>query len=266
MGYQKQLIVLKETAEGFSVNGKSLSGIVRAETENGVSFIYLSLINFASVKEGEFFLSILDDEGVLSFPLGKSPFSAAYQCKRPLKTDGGVAAGIFFVNKDVVAVAFDTVNKSVSLPLFKEKVYENLKEPVKKEEYDDELIATENYFDKESFNARPKEPYYLKVKKDLDDLFTKYPKEEKLEKAVQGSSWVKIFYNEEKYYTVGLVREGGKPKYICYGIPAKYSVAPPKELDGFCSFLPLSLFDLKGDGYWMIYQDAETGDCVKLNG
>ena len=62
---------------------------------------------------------------------------------------------------------------------------------------------------------------------------------------------------------VGLVKEGGKEKYICYGVPAVYSKEPPKELKGFCSFIPLSVFDMKGDGYWMMFQDAVTGECIK---
>ena len=72
-------------------------------------------------------------------------------------------------------------------------------------------------------------------------------------------------YAEGKYYTVGLIRLDGLPRYICYGVPGKYSLHPPNELAGYCSFLPLSLFDLKGDGYWMLYQDADTGDAVKMN-
>ena len=46
-------------------------------------------------------------------------------------------------------------------------------------------------------------------------------------------------------------------------MPSVYSETPPKELDGYCSFIPLSVFDMKGDGFWMMFQDAVTGECIK---
>ena len=27
---------------------------------------------------------------------------------------------------------------------------------------------------------------------------------------------------------------------------------------------PISVFDLSGKGYWMMFQDAETGECIKI--
>ena len=70
---------------------------------------------------------------------------------------------------------------------------------------------------------------------------------------------------EIEYYTVGLIYDQKKPAYICYGVPGKYSKEPPKELKGYCSYLPLSLFDLGGDGYWMMYQNADSGECVHID-
>ena len=105
-------------------------------------------------------------------------------------------------------------------------------------------------------------PYYLKVKNELDGLFDKYPKETELEKVIDGSRFAKVYYADEKYYVVGVIKENGKEKYICYGVPSKYRPTPPKELAGYCCFVPLSIFNLKGDGYFMMFQDAYTGKCV----
>lgn len=106
-------------------------------------------------------------------------------------------------------------------------------------------------------------PYYLTVKKDLEKLLFSFEKEESLEKIFFESTFVKINYSEEKYYVVGVIYEDGREKYICYGVPSKYSKTPPKELEGFCSFIPSSIFNVKGDGYFMMFQDAITGACVK---
>ena len=182
------------------------------------------------------------------------------------------------------------------------------------EPYNDEVVVTENYFDKDfsleknlsiikrwdlnydstkndepccecqektiengkEFNGvqnetpifngekhNDKTPYFLTVKKDLEDLFFKFEKEENLERIIFNSKFVKINYSENKYYVVGVIYEQGVEKYICYGVPSPYSETPPKELDGFCSFIPLSIFAVKGDGYFMMFQDAITGECVK---
>ena len=74
---------------------------------------------------------------------------------------------------------------------------------------------------------------------------------------------MKINYSQSGYYVVGVINENKTPKYICYGVPAVYSKTPPKELDGFCTFIPLSIFSLDGDGFWMMFQDAVTGECIK---
>ena len=112
------------------------------------------------------------------------------------------------------------------------------------------------------FNS-PNTNYYQSARQEIEQILEKFPTEETLEKNLPESRFVKVNYSENKYYVVGVIKDKGKEKYVCYGIPAKYSIEPPKELKGFCSFIPLSIFDLTGDGYWMMFQDAITGECVK---
>lgn len=182
------------------------------------------------------------------------------------------------------------------------------------EEYDDEVVATENYFennddfaeklkkikefdndgfedalhdcgnkkenesgekafeslaDEESFGGSEEysesNPYFRKVKNELENLFDSFPKEQSLERSIPKSRWARVSFSADKYYVVGVVSENGKEKYVCYGIPSEYKSNPPKELDGFCSFVPSSVFDMCGKGYYMMFQDAVTGECVKLN-
>lgn len=102
------------------------------------------------------------------------------------------------------------------------------------------------------------------MKKELDALFEAHPKEEELEKSIPLSKWVRVTFARNKYYTVGVICDEKRPKYICYGVPADSRGEPPQALKGYCSYLPLSLFDVNGKGYWMMYQDAETGECVKI--
>lgn len=122
----------------------------------------------------------------------------------------------------------------------------------------------ENLFKLENVLHARKPEYYESVKDDILDLFEKFPAEENLQKAVDDSKWVKIEFSPDKYYTVGLIYQLGVPKYICYGVPSENKTEPPTALKGYCSYLPLSLFDLRGKGYWMMYQDADTGRCVHI--
>ena len=123
-------------------------------------------------------------------------------------------------------------------------------------------ICAENEKDTVKCEEIPLPRHFDTVKAELDEIFFKFPKEESLSRYFKDSRWAKIYYSSEKYYVVGVVFEEGQEKYICYGVPANYSKTPPKELDGFCSFIPLSVFDMFGAGYWIMFQDAKTGKCV----
>ena len=119
--------------------------------------------------------------------------------------------------------------------------------------------------------SEPKKPpakqpprYYAKVQGDLRALFEQYPPEEELAACIPYSRWAKIAFARGKHYAVGVISDEGRPQYICYGVPAERLSEPPKALRGFCSFMPLSVFDLHGKGYWMMFQDADTGERIQI--
>ncbi|MBQ7235990.1 MAG: hypothetical protein IJX03_02395, partial [Clostridia bacterium] len=118
-----------------------------------------------------------------------------------------------------------------------------------------------NFDNGEDYSAE--QPYHLTVREELNGIFNKFPNEVGLENIFHDSRFARINYSDDKFYVVGLIKESGKEKYICYGVPGVYAPEPPKELRGYCSFIPLSIFDLSGDGYWMMFQDAVTGNCIK---
>lgn len=105
------------------------------------------------------------------------------------------------------------------------------------------------------------------ISKQINLLFESYPEETTLEEIIPNSKWVKVdFNNENKFYVVGLIyKENGEVEYICYGIPAKYSEIPPKDFNENAQFLPLNLEFPNGDGYWITYQDANSGNLIHVN-
>ena len=163
------------------------------------------------------------------------------------------------------------------------------------DEYQDYAVAAENYYTYDSttegiVSAPPPAPenlsetetagygrnltggccrtggkFYDSIRSQLDELFESFPKEEYLCALLQGTDWVKVDYDDNgRYYTVGLIIEDDVVKYICYGVPGKYQKMPPQELKGFCQWLPFDAAAPEGDGYWMMYQDAENGKSVTL--
>lgn len=104
--------------------------------------------------------------------------------------------------------------------------------------------------------------FYLAVKPQLDEMFVCYPEEKRLNAIVPNSKWVRVD-TEGDYYVVGVLFDQNEATYICYGIPGIYNVKPPREISDVCVWLPLKLDERYGDGFWIIYQSADTGKCIK---
>lgn len=179
--------------------------------------------------------------------------------------DEAVATQNFYALNDQIQDKLNLLKESGNARLRNENAMfdEPCKEKTQKGEQTTSSVQDETDF---TFRAErsKRPPYYIKVKDELESVLKKFPPEKRLNAMFSDSRWVKINYSGEKYYVVGLVKENGVEKYICYGVPATYSLKPPKELDGVASFIPLSIFNLHGDGYWMMFQDAFNGSCIKL--
>lgn len=128
----------------------------------------------------------------------------------------------------------------------------------------DELeIAGENYYEENVLNNfKPVKQFYETIKSELNELFNKHEREAVLEKLIPQSKFCKIMYEEDKYYIVGLIFEDKVPQFICYGVPSFNPNVPPKELKGFSGFIPTNPDNMAELGYWIMYQDADTGETV----
>lgn len=106
--------------------------------------------------------------------------------------------------------------------------------------------------------------FYERMKDEIDGILSKYPTEKPLEEMIEDSKWVRISYGEGGFYVFGVLYSDGKPRYVCYGVPTAQSENPPKSMEGLASFLPASPENAES-GYWVMYQDAETGASIKVN-
>ena len=132
------------------------------------------------------------------------------------------------------------------------------------ESSDDEI---ENTIDNELKNeSKTTHEFYNMIKEQLDELFDRYPPEENLNKLIDHSSWVKISTDiVNKYYVVGIIKHNEDIKYICYGVPGNYNIEPPIEMRDYSQWLPTDITDPYNNGYWVMYQDSDTGENIFIN-
>jgi len=114
-------------------------------------------------------------------------------------------------------------------------------------------------------NAMAESKFFEMIKDQIEDLFVNYPKEENLERVVPNSRWVKVDYeNNGNEYVVGLIYELETLKFVAYGVPARQDDPVPESLEEYSQWIPIDVNDPRGEGYFVMFQDAESGDTVKL--
>ncbi len=105
--------------------------------------------------------------------------------------------------------------------------------------------------------------YYLAVKEEVDRLFEHYPRDATLLGAFSCSEWVRVKGTaKDPQYLVGVLREDGRVRYICYALAAEDKNSPPEEIKNVCAFVPLSVYE-EDKGFFVIFQSAASGECVR---
>ncbi len=302
MAYTKNLAVIRGLKSGFSADGGALSGIIKAEKYGSSLRAEASLINFAPLTEGKYVCALSDGknlcvldgtlfEGASAVDTGAG--FAALVCF----VNGGVTP-----IASAVCGPFQSAVLGIKEQL--EQLENTVVQKIKSEPaYEDEALAQENYYEYEqtSQNGEPvrenpqeekdgsiacenaqtsgsveKEGsgelagglahgsgFYPRMKDEIEKVLSSYPEESALVGMVENSRWVRITYGDGKFYVFGVIYGAEKPQYICYGVPSDDSRRPPESLSGLASFIPSSP-DKPASGYWIMYQDADTGASIKI--
>lgn len=101
--------------------------------------------------------------------------------------------------------------------------------------------------------------FYERMSDDVKKIFSTYPHLSALEQTIEGSRWAKISYGSGFYYAFGVIYSGGNAKYLCYAVPVPEGAPCPESLKGRAGYIPV-----KGVGYWVMYQDAQTGVSISV--
>ena len=185
MNYMKRTCILRQIKQGFSADGRALSGLVKIEQYGKNLSAEVSVINFAPLTEGEYYCLISDGFGRCELlPLrGKSLFNIVSKMDVSL----GFCAIILFVKREVLPIAYGicgdreydfkkillaafptrsepeqtentavTIDKQIEEMAIEQEIQskeeiEEVKEPTpdNKQTYDDERVAVSNYFKEE---------------------------------------------------------------------------------------------------------------------
>lgn len=306
MSFTKNIAVIHGLKDGFSADGGSLTGLVKAERYGGHLTVEVSYINFAPLSEGRFVAAVNDGKNTVVVEDG------FFDGESLVNTDNGFAALICYINNGVFPVASAICGNFRDAALaIKDDIErgENFKAankdggaaPSEGAVYEDEAIAEENYYEfetdesksavrkNESEAANWEKPrkneeaacavknkksgvksglaggdFYSRMKREIEKVFSDYPRFKELESLIEGSKWVKISYGENVFYVFGVMYSGGRAEYVCYGVPAKSSSAPPESMKNTASFIPLETEGYVG--FWVMYQDAGTGATLRVEG
>jgi hypothetical protein len=165
-----------------------------------------------------------------------------------------------------IYVTSDTIDNQVAVASIDEaKLFETDEDEIESiidNAIDDNIEEIEDVFREENKKLGDVEgkEFFELIADQVEDLFDNYPRVDELEELIPNSKWVKIdFENNGNEYVLGLIYDGFDLKYICYGVPGDKDNMPTHL--GNCQWLPLNP-KLPSDGYWVIYQDATTGDKV----
>ncbi|MBO7155851.1 MAG: hypothetical protein J6V83_00430 [Clostridia bacterium] len=133
--------------------------------------------------------------------------------------------------------------------------------PLPQEEVEEGLSGSELEDTLKAFSYNRGEHFYRSIRARLEEIMTVNPREDKLEALIPDSKWVKVYYDKGEYYVVGVLSEDGVVKFLAYGVPGLKGVKPPKEAEELCDFV--SLPNGIGEGYWLMFQNAQNGEIVK---
>lgn len=119
--------------------------------------------------------------------------------------------------------------------------------------------------DREEFKEDSDDSFFSTIKNQVDELLNNYEQELALETIIPNSKFVKVDYEQNgDYYIFGVIYENDKIKYVVYGLPGEYGIKPEDEYSSFYQWLPLNVDNPEGFGYYLMYQDAQNGEAIKI--
>ncbi len=212
---------------------------------------------------------VVDERGEIKAKGGRAEIVNPQQVSEILKADEVEEEKSLDVNSEETQTTFDALADAVEENP-KDDYIEEVEDTQSGEtvaENTVEMKSIEEEVEAESESTPPPfsfvkgENFYKNVMGKLSEIMTVNPREDRLEALIPDSKWVKVYYDKDEYYVVGILSDEGDVKFLAYGVPGVKSVKPPKDAEELCDFL-----EVKGalsEGYWIMFQNAKNGEIVK---
>ena len=113
-------------------------------------------------------------------------------------------------------------------------------------------------------NKNNKSDFLSSIENQVEELLNSYEEEKALENLIPNSKFVKVNSSGDNFYIFGVIYENNEIKYIVYGLPGEFSVKPDDEYTNYYQWLPLNPENPEGYGYYLMYQDASTGNQIEV--
>lgn len=312
MNYLKKICIFKEIGSGYAFNGKSLNGMLKCELINDSLTLYLSVGPLATPKIGEYYLVIgnkefecykIDCGETVIKPQTKSldlslPFCAGIVLSEQNKLICYTCTPDYRGGQEEI-VEFFTIRQSTLVQ--EEKIIEEQIEQSILNEYTDDVVACDNYYENEDVdlkNLSIKENSYVYQASQNEDVNKQNFQQEK---TVQTQNHIceddfgedsqqcftamedvenvlKTFprFSELERAVYGSVwvsiplEQGeyyfgktqiGEEKYLCYAVRGKKHDCP-EQLKELACFVPCAPYK-PDEGFFIMFQDAEKGTVIK---
>ena len=104
MNYVKKMCILRQIKQGFSGDGKALSGLIKIEQYGKNLAVEVAIINFAPLVSGDYYCLLSDNKGKTEMLClrGKSLFNILSD----LDISGGFCGIVCYVKNEVVPIAY----------------------------------------------------------------------------------------------------------------------------------------------------------------
>ncbi len=267
MSLSKRIVILSE------VNGKAKGYITFF---NGASGLSGELRSSPMVSDGV--LAICVDGACASYELKKGQNVYSFRVPNAKQISGEISALI--KSEDLLIFGSTAENRTEAFEVVSKLVEQSTimlnGEQRPKPDVTQDVGGQENVHSIQPEVENPKvlsldadkpadEPFYKLVEEQVTRLMQSNPTDEVLESLVVDSKWAKIACDDNLSYSLGIIKEEGRVKYICYAIPSSSGFNPPNHLSEFCQWLPLSANENEKNGFMVMYQNADNGENLKLN-
>lgn len=159
MVFIKKMCVLRQVKQGFSGDGKPLTGLIKVEQYGKNVAVEVSVVGFAPLSSGEYYCILADCNARTELlPLrGKSIFNIVSD----LDLSGGFCGVICFVKNEIVPIAYGVNgNKTYDFKQLLKNILPNAEQERQEEimqaetpitnHYDDEKVSSVNYYMQEN--------------------------------------------------------------------------------------------------------------------